>query len=195
MKTEDLIALGLTEEQANKVFALHGKEINAQKQKTTAAEEERDNYKSQLATANDTLKKFEGIDPDKIKDEIQAYKTQAEEAQKNFDRQIAQRDQKDWITHKLDEYGVSSPLARKAIIAECMDEESGLKWKGGEFMGFGDYMKKAKEQDAGLYQTAEEKEAVEKAAAQQKKAPTFTGPASDGGKGGAGEKFTPPKIF
>lgn len=195
MKTEDLIALGLTEEQANKVFAMHGKEINDQERKVTSAEEERDNYKSRLDAANETLKKFEGIDPEKIKDEIQTYKTQAEEAQKNFDRQIAQRDQKDWIAHKLDEYGVSSPLARKAIISECMDEKSGLKWKDGEFFGFGDYMKKAKEQDAGLYQTAEEKAEAEKAAAQQKKAPTFTGPATAGGAGGGKEKFTPPKIF
>lgn len=195
MKTEDLTALGLTEEQANKVFAMHGKEINAQKQKVTAAEEERDNYKTQLDTANETLKKFEGIDPDKIKDEIQTYKTQAENAQKHYDRKITQRDQKDWLTQQLDEFGVSSPFARKQIIAECMDEESGLTWKGGEFMGFSDFMKKAKEQDAGLYQTAEEKAEAEKAAAAQKKAPTFTGSASEGGDGGDGKKFTPPKIF
>lgn len=195
MKTEDLTALGLTEEQANKVFAMNGKEINAQKQKVTAAEEERDNYKTQLATANDTLKKFEGIDPDKIKDEIQTYKTQAENAQKDFDRKITQRDQRDWITKQLDEFGVSSPFARKQIVAECMAEDSGLTWKGGEFLGFGDYMKKAKEQDKGLYMTAEEKAEAEKAAAAQKKAPAFTGSASDGGDGGDGKKFTPPKIF
>ena len=195
MKTEDLTALGLTEEQANKVFAMHGKEINAQKQKTTAAEEERDNYKSQLATANDTLKKFEGIDPDKIKDEIQTYKTQAENAQKDFDRKITQRDQKDWIDKQLDEYGVSSPFARKQIVAECMAEDSGLTWKGGEFVGFGDYMKKAKEQDANLYMTAEEKAEAAKAEAAKQKAPTFTGSTGTGGSGGDDKEYKIPMIF
>ena len=195
MKTEELIALGLTEEQVNKVFAMHGKEINAQKQKVTTVEGERDNYKSQLDTANATLKRFEGIDPDKIKGELATYKTQAEEAQKNFDRQITQRDQRDWLIKKLDEFGVNSPFARKQLIAECMSEESGLTWKGGEYLGFGDYMKKAKEQDTSLYQTAEEKAEAEKAAAAQKKAPTFTGSTSTGGDGGDGKKFTPPKIF
>lgn len=195
MKTEDLIALGLTEEQANKVFAMHGKALNAEKQKVTAAEEERDNYKTQLDTANDTLKKFEGIDPEKIKDEIQTYKNQAEEAQKDYDRKITQRDQRDWITQKLDEYGVSSPYARKQLMAECMAEEGGLPWKKGAFLGFDDFMKSAKEKDSGLYQTAEEKAEAEKAAAEQKKAPAFTGAASEGGGGGTDKKFTPPKIF
>lgn len=195
MKTEDLIALGLTDEQASKVFALHGKELNAQKLKVTAAEEERDSLKTQLSVANDTLKKFEGLDPEKVKDEIQTYKTQAENAQKEYALKIAQRDQKDWISQQLDTFGVSSPYARKQLIAECMSEESGLTWKDGEYLGFGDFMKKAKEQDAGLYQTAEEKAAAEAAAAAQKKAPTFTGSAAPGGDGGEGKKFTPPKIF
>ena len=109
MKTEDLTALGLTEEQVDKVFALHGKAIDAQKQKVTAAEEERDNYKSQLDTANETLKRFKGIDPDKIQGEIQAYKQKAEDAEKDFARKILQRDQTDWLKERLDEYGAASP--------------------------------------------------------------------------------------
>jgi hypothetical protein len=74
-----------------------------------------------------------------------------------------------------------------------MSEESGLTWKDGAFFGFDDYMKAAKERDAGLYQTAEEKAAAEKEAALKGKAPTFTGPTGDSKP--ATEKFTPPKIF
>ena len=55
------------------------------------------------------------------------------------------------------------------------------------------YMANAKKKDAALYQTAEEKEAAEKAAKQKEKAPTFTGPAGD--PGSSSEKYTPPKIF
>lgn len=193
MKTEELTALGLNEEQVKQVFALNGKDIEKHKQRITALEGERDNFKAQFETADAALKKFEGIDPQELQDEIQTYKTQAEETKKSYEKKLTQRDQKDWIGKKLDEYGVTSPFARKQLISDCMSEESGLTWKDGAFFGFDDFMKAAKEQDAGLYQTAEEKVAAEKEAALKDKAPTFTGPTGDPKP--ATEKFTPLKIF
>lgn len=197
MKTEELTALGLTEDQVKQVFALNGKDVEAAKaakDKTIAdLTAERDGLKTRLDTAETTLKKFEGIDPQQIQQEIQTYKTQAEDAEKKFAREITQRDQKDWITKRLDEYGVTSPFARTALVSECMSPDAGLTWKDGAFFGFDDFMKAAKQKDAGLYQTAEEKEAAEKAAKQKEKAPAFTGPTGDPGTGS--EKYTPPKIF
>ncbi len=195
MKTEELTAIGLTEEQATQVLALAGKDIEKHKQRITTLEGERDNALAQLTTANDTLKKFDGIDPQKIQEELQSYKDKAEQAEKDYQQQITQRDQKDWITKKLDEYGVKSPFARKQITTDIMAAESGLPWKEGAYLGFDDYMKSAKEQDAGLYQTAEEKAAAEQAAQQAQNAPNFTGPAGGGNAGNGGKKFTPPKVF
>ena len=194
MKTEELTAIGLTEEQATQVLAMNGKDIEKHKKQLTTVEGERDAYKAQLDTANATLKKFEGIDPQQIQTELQTYKTQAEEAEKKYTREITQRDQKDWIGKKLDEYGVTSPFARRQLTSDCMAEESGLTWKDGSFFGFDDFMKSAKEKDNSLYQTAEEKAAAEKEAAQKAKAPTFTGPTGDPAGGGE-KKFTPPKVF
>ena len=194
MKTEELTAIGLTEEQATQVLAINGKDIEKHKKQLTTVEGERDAYKAQLDTANATLKKFEGIDPQQIQTELQTYKTQAEEAEKKFNREITQRDQKDWIGKKLDEYGVTSPFARRQLTSDCMAEGSGLTWKDGSFFGFDDFMKSAKEKDNSLYQTAEEKAAAEKEAAQKAKAPTFTGPTGDPAGGGE-KKFTPPKVF
>lgn len=193
MKTEELTALGLTDEQATQVLAIHGKDIEKHKKQIETLEGERDSFKTQFETADAALKKFEGIDPEKIQGEVQTYKTQLEDAKKDFAKQLTQRDQKDWITAQLDKYGVQSPFARKQLIADCMAEESGLTWKDGAFYGFDDFMKAAKEKDGSLYQTAEEKAAAEKEAAQKAKAPTFTG--STGDPAPAGEKFTPPKIF
>ena len=154
-------------------------------------ERERDGYKEQLETANATLQGFDGLDPEKVREQIADYKKKAEDAEKNFNERIAARDQKDWLKAKLDEYGVKSPYARKQLMAECMSAESGLKWKGTEtgFFGFDDFMKAAKAADATLYQTAEEKAASEAA----KNAPRFTAPAGDSVPSGGG--FTPPKIF
>ncbi|MBQ2865824.1 MAG: phage scaffolding protein [Clostridia bacterium] len=194
MKTEELTAIGLTEEQATQVLAMNGKDIEKHKKQITTVEGERDAFKAQLDTANETLKKFEGIDPQQIQTELQTYKTKAEEAEKKYTREMTQRDQKDWIGKKLDEYGVTSPYARRQLTSDIMAEESGLSWRDGAYFGFDDFMKSAKEKDNSLYQTAEEKAAAEKEAAQKAKAPTFTGPTSDPAGGGE-KKFTPPKVF
>lgn len=197
MKTAELKELGLTEEQIAQVFAINGKDIEsakAAKDKTIAdLTTERDNLRTQLDTAETTLKNFEGIEPEKMQQEIQTYKQNAEDAKKEYAKQLLHRDQRDWLKGKLDEYGVASPYARKQLISDCMDDENGLKWKDGAFFGFDDFMKKAKEQDAALYQTAEEKAAAEKAAAEAAKAPRFTDPVGDPKP--EGNKFVPPKIF
>lgn len=207
MKTAELTALGISEEVASQILAINGKDIENAKSTVTAAKDkeiatitaERDGFKSQFDTATATLKKFEGVDLEQIQQELQAYKTQAEETGKKYARELTQRDQKDWLKAKLDEYGVKSPLARRQITTDVMSEENGLKWqpakgdKPAMFYGFDDYMKAAKAEDDTLYQTAEEKAAAEKAAELGKKAPIFTDPAGDAGTGS--EKYTPPKIF
>ena len=193
MKTEELTAIGLTEEQATQVLAIHGKDIEKHKKAVTTLETERDDLKQRLTTAENTLKSFEGIDPAKIQQEVQTYKQQAEEAERRYTAQLTQRDQRDWLKGKFDEYGVASPYARKQLEAECMAEGSGCAWKDGAFFGFDDFMKAAKAKDASLYMTAEEKAEAEKAEKLKDKAPTFTGPTGDPAP--APDKFTPPKIF
>lgn len=207
MKTEELTALGITEETATKILAINGKDVEHAKTTVGVAKDkeiraltaERDGLQSQLDTANATLEKFEGIDPEQIKTELETYKTQAKEANDKFAREITQRDQRDWLKAKLDEYGVASSLARKQIMSEVMSESTGLKWqpekdgKSAQFYGFDDYMKAAKAEDNTLYLTAEEKAAEEKAKQQEDGKPTFTGPAGD--PPGGSEKFIPPKIF
>ena len=198
MKTEELTALGLTEDQVKGVFALNGKDIEAEKAKgkkaLETAEADRDQYKTQLDTATETLKKFEGIDPAKIQQEVADWKAKAEQAEKDFTAKLTQRDQRDWLKTQMDTYGVTSPYARKQLEAEIMDPENGLKWKDGAFMGLDDYMKKAKEKDNGLYQTDEEKAAAKKAEEDKAKAARFAGK-TGGEPGDGGKKFTPPKIF
>ena len=117
----------------------------------------------------------------------------------------------------MEEYGVTSPYARKQLMAECMDEKSGLKWKGADtgfygfddfmkgadtgFYGFDDFMKDAKKADPSLYQSAEEKAASEKEAQEAaktaeaaKNAPKFTSPAAQPASGGKSAP-PPPIIF
>ena len=80
MKTEELTALGLNDEQVKGVFALNGTDINELKQQnaTLTSERdtlktERDNLTTQLTAANDTLAKFGDSTPESMQAEIQKY--------------------------------------------------------------------------------------------------------------------------
>lgn len=168
----------VTDEQKAAVVAEVGKnyrtsiEYERQSKKLEAAETDRDTYKGQLDTANETLEKFKDIDPEKQAEEIQKYKQAAKEAQDMATKQILERDQRDYLKGEFDKLGISSDRTRKSLMADIMGED-GLKWKDGAFMGLSDYLSKENEKDH-FYQTAEEKaeaEAKEKAAGS---APKFT---------------------
>lgn len=147
-------------------------EFDKQAKKLTAAEADRDNYKGQLDTANETLEKFKDIDPEKQAEEIQKYKQAAKEAQDMAAKKILERDQRDYLKGEFDNLGIKSGRVRDSLMREIMGED-GLKWKDGAFMGLSDYLAKENEKDH-FYQTEAEKaeaEAKDKAAGS---APKFT---------------------
>lgn len=194
MKTDELKALGLTDEQINGVFALNGKDVERYKTRAAGLEAELENAKEQFRQADETLKKFGDMTPDKYQEELEKYKNAAEQAEKDFRDKLLARDQSDWLDKKLEEYGVNSPYARRQLKSECLSEESGLKWKDDSFFGFDDFMKAAKEKDNSLYLTAEEKAEAEKLAKAKEQAARFTDPMGDGEPDGA-KKYTPPIVF
>ncbi len=194
MKTEELIALGLTDEQAKKVFELHGKGISKAQKEAEDLKAQNQSLQKQLDTANETLDKFKDVDVEGIKAEVETYKKQAEDAKRDYENKLRTRDQDAWLQGKYDEYGVASPYARKSLSAEIRDEKDGLKWKDGSFLGFDDFMKSAKEKDSGLYKTKEEQEAEKKEKELEDNAPYFTSGNDDSGSKG-GKAPTPPTIF
>lgn len=186
----------VTDEQKAAVVAEVGKnyrtstDYERQTKKLEAAEADRDTYKGQLDTANETLEKFKDIDPDKQAAEIEKYKQAAKEAQETASKQILQRDQRDYLNTEFEKLGISSERTRKSLMADIMGED-GLKWKDGAFMGLSDYLEKENEKDH-FYQTEDEKKAAaEKAAEEEAKqkaagsAPKFTDKSEP--------KYEPPK--
>lgn len=71
MKREDLKGLGIEKEAIDKIMDWNGQDIEAERAKTTAAEGERDNYKSQLETATVELDKFKDMKPEEMQATIQ----------------------------------------------------------------------------------------------------------------------------
>lgn len=131
-------------------------EFDKQVKKTETAETDRDTYKDQLETANATLEKFKDIDPEKISEEIAGYKKQIADAEAKAQKQITERDQRDYLKAEFDKLGITSERTRKSLMADIMGDD-GLKWKDGSFLGLSDYLSKENEKDH-FYKTEEEKQ-------------------------------------
>lgn len=84
MKTEELKEIGLNDEQIAKVFKLRGKEVedyNQLKNNFETLKTENENYKSQVASANEQIEAFKDMDIESIKASAEEYKNKYEQAQ------------------------------------------------------------------------------------------------------------------
>ena len=174
-------------------------DYDKQVRKTEKAEGERDTYKKNYEDAQETIKGFDGIDVEKLNNDIKDWKERAEKAERDAAAKILQRDQRDYLNAEFEKLGISSERTRKSLMADIMGED-GLKWKDGAFMGLSDYLAKENEKDH-FYQTEDEKKAAtEKAAEEEAKqkaagsAPKFTDKSEPKGQSAEPPKSVP-KIW
>ncbi len=151
MKTEDLQAQGLTEEQIKFVFAENGKDIAAEKKRADKAEQDRDTWKGRAETAESTLKGFEGKDFEAIEKERNEWKEKAEKAEKDYKEQIYERDFGDALNTAMESYKFSSEYAKTAVMTEI--KEAGLKLIDGKIIGLNDMIEAIKSKDASAFVT------------------------------------------
>ena len=125
MKKEELLSIGLTEEQADKVFAMNGKDI-AELKKTSG----------DAAKIQEKLDELQG----KYDKETEAYKAQ-----------LAQRDYQSAIDKAISDSGIkfTSKSAEKAFRAGIGDSK--LEMKDGALSGFDKYLEKAKSDDPSAF--------------------------------------------
>lgn len=117
MNTENLKAQGLTQEQINFVMAENGKDIGNIQKKLDDMTAERDKEKSRADTAEETLKGFDGVDVEKLNQSIKDWKKKAEDAEKDYQQKIADRDFNDLLKETIKS---ANGLNEKAIIG-CLD--------------------------------------------------------------------------
>ena len=128
-----------------KLVAENYKTVAEFDKKVGRLETERDGLQSQLDTAAETLKKFEGIDADQIKAELAAATKKAEDAEQSLKDQLGERDYNDALKACMAEVKFSSNAARDAILAKI--RQQGLKRDGDKLLGFEDAIKAAREAD------------------------------------------------
>ena len=141
------------------------------------AETERDNWKSKAETAEETLKKFDGVDLETMQTELNNWKQKAETAAKDYEQKIYERDFSDALKTELESVKFSSDAAKRAVTAEI--KESGLKLKDGKILGLSDLIGQIKERDASAFIDEEQEKAKQQAA-------RFTVPGTGKSTGGSG---------
>lgn len=144
----------------NKAFNENYKTIaEYEKIKTALSEEQKKNQ-----VAQETLSKFEGLNPDEVHKEIAEWKQKAIDAEKEYNARVQQQEYDTALEKALDEYKFSSKSARSAILAELLKAK--LPMHEGKILGLGDRMEQLKESDAQAF------------APDKGNAPKFTAPKS-----------------
>lgn len=116
MKKDELLSKGLTEEQIQFVMAENGKDIQREKDKISAMEAERDNYKDQLTTAQEALKGFEGIDVNELNEKIKDLAKQLTDKDNEYQAKLADMEFDSFLTDAIKKSGAKSDKAVKAFL-------------------------------------------------------------------------------
>lgn len=116
MKTEDLKAIGLSEEQIQEVHKLHGLDITAMKHEKSVLEADLENLNRQLTTANEKIESFGDIDVDEIKREVEEYKLKLEEVDAAHKKEMEGLKQNHSIDLALTNANARNVKAVKALL-------------------------------------------------------------------------------
>ena len=139
MKTEDLKALGLNDDQVQRVFAMNGEEMNSLKASVATLTAERDTARTNLADAN---KKLEGYDPD--------WKQTATDAEQKAAAQVSDIKRQYAAASAASALKFTSESAKKAFLAD-LDAKNLPLQDDGTLLGVDDYVASYKKTDPGAF--------------------------------------------
>lgn len=149
-----------------KLVAENYKTVAEFDKKVGRLETERNGYKSQLDTATESLKKFEGLDADAFKTELAEANKRAKEAEDALKTQLEERDYNDALKACFAGVKFSSASAGAAIMEQI--KKQGLKRDGDKLLGFEDAIKKAREADPDAFAPEDDPDAPPPAKVTQK---------------------------
>lgn len=150
MNKKDLTDLGIAEDVADKIFALHGKDIEKYKTLSDTEKQRADGLQTQLIEAGTTIEGFKKLDVEGIKKAADDWKAQAEQAQKDASTQIASLK----FDHALDG-ALTGAKAKNAKAVKALLDMNNLKLNeaDGSVIGLDDQLKKVKESNDYLFES------------------------------------------
>lgn len=149
MKTEELKSRGLTDEQINYVMAENGKDLRKLQEEVKKLSGERGTLKERAENAEATLSKFDGIDVEKIKQEVEDWKEKARTAEENAKNRLYERDFADALKGELESVRFTSEAAKRDVMAQI--NAAGLKLKDGKILGLSDLLEQIRKADAAAF--------------------------------------------
>ncbi len=152
---------------------------------TDKLESDRDTWKQRAETAEETLKKFDGVDVETMQAELATWQQKAKDAEKDYAEKLSQRDFEDALKEEIGGYKFTSEAAKEAIMARIRN--AGLKVNDGKILGLSDLLAQMKEKDASAF-VDEKQEQLEAG-----RAKPFTGPLNGGNP--AGKKVSPSELM
>ena len=155
MKKDELLEIGLTEEQADKVFAINGKDIERHKNAAETAKADLKAAQEQLEQRDHDIEELKksANDIDAIKQQLEDLQSKYNTETQQYQQQIADRDYSDAVSRAIADSGVkfSSKAAEKAFVADL--KANRLTIKDGALEGFGDYLKAQQDSDPTAFQS------------------------------------------
>lgn len=153
MKKEELLSIGLTEEQADKVFAMNGKDIEKHKKAAEDAKADKEALEQQVVARDKDIAELKRTNGDaaKIQEKLDELQGKYDKETEAYRAQLAQRDYQSAIDKAIADSGVkfSSKSAEKAFRAGIGDSK--LEVKDGALDGFDKYLEKAKSDDPNAF--------------------------------------------
>lgn len=140
----------------------HYKNVGEVTRTLSKVEGERDTWKEKAEAAETTLKSFDGVDVEGMKQSIADWKAKAEKAEQDAKDQLYQRDFADALKAELETVKFSSEAAKKAITSEI--KEAGLTMKNGKILGLNDLIEQMKKEDASAFVDDSQQKAQQNAA-------------------------------
>lgn len=155
MKKEDLIALGIEEETAKSVMALHGKTVTQLNAQVATAESERDSAKQELEANQaelDALKEAaEGNE--ELTTQLADLQEKFDDAKSNSEKQLAEQQKEFAVKLALKESGALD----ESIVLGLLDKET-IKVTDGGLQGLNEQLDSLKESKSFLFQAAKQEE-------------------------------------
>lgn len=142
MEKAKILALGIAEDVADKVVALADEELNAEKAKLTDKEAELKMATDKVAELTETVKKFDGVDVEKLKADMAAQS-------KKYDDDINALKLDNALTVALAGSG-----AKDAEIVKGLIDRSIIKLDGGNLVGVTEQLETLKKDKAFLFESA-----------------------------------------
>ncbi len=115
MKKEDITKVfeGATDEQINALLDINSADIGNAKKKL---EVERDNYKTQLETAQNTLKEFDGVDVKELQGKIEILNNDLKNKETEYQNKIADMEFNSILDGAITKIGAKNAKAVKALL-------------------------------------------------------------------------------